>query len=279
MRSLIIALSIAVLPFTALAGDKVKVTNLEKVNTEADEDNPFLFPDGSALLFDSNRNGSYELFASKRTTSVKEPWSAAKPYLSSKEADYRSPFLRNGVLFFAQNKVPDEKLKDLKNYDIVQKLGMQAPLPLVGISEQEDELHPWISASGKEFFFSRKLKTGWTQFVALGPTPGPIGKAKEAGVPAGFCHATLTSNGLTMYLQGPIEREKERLGLFRSKRAKIGGDWSAPEPLDAINSPNAKRGDMSPSLSSDGTRLYFASDRPGGKGGLDIWMVLTKELK
>lgn len=30
---------------------------------------------------------------------------------------------------------------------------------------------------------------------------------------------------------------------------------------------------MHPSLSSDGRLLYFASDRPGGKGGMDIWVT------
>jgi hypothetical protein len=35
---------------------------------------------------------------------------------------------------------------------------------------------------------------------------------------------------------------------------------------------------MSPCLSRDGTMLYFASDRPGGKGGLDIWMIETAKL-
>ncbi|MFW5887006.1 MAG: OmpA family protein, partial [Bacteroidota bacterium] len=33
-----------------------------------------------------------------------------------------------------------------------------------------------------------------------------------------------------------------------------------------------------PSISADGSTLYFASDRPGGKGGLDIWMSKVDEL-
>jgi OOP family OmpA-OmpF porin len=34
---------------------------------------------------------------------------------------------------------------------------------------------------------------------------------------------------------------------------------------------------MQPYLSFDGTKLYFASDRPGGKGGMDIWMCPLDE--
>jgi outer membrane protein OmpA-like peptidoglycan-associated protein/tetratricopeptide (TPR) repeat protein len=34
---------------------------------------------------------------------------------------------------------------------------------------------------------------------------------------------------------------------------------------------------MHPSVSQDGKRFFFASDRPGGKGGLDIWMCSIDE--
>jgi Tol biopolymer transport system component len=35
---------------------------------------------------------------------------------------------------------------------------------------------------------------------------------------------------------------------------------------------------MTPCLSPDGSKLYFSSDRPGGKGGLDLWMIPTAQL-
>ena len=34
-----------------------------------------------------------------------------------------------------------------------------------------------------------------------------------------------------------------------------------------------------PALSADDKMLYFASDRPGGKGGMDLWMIPTAQLK
>lgn len=265
------------LPSLGWAGDNLaKPTNLDKLNAEADEDNPFAAGDGVSLFYDSNRSGRFEILVSRRTAST-QPWGPGKVFLASKDYDCRSPFLRGTTLFFAQNKVPDEKLKDLKNFDLYQKQGMMAPLPLIGVGEQQDELHPWITPAGKEFYFSRKLDTGWTLFVANGPTPGPIGKARPVGFPPGFCHATLASNGLTMYLQGPLEGD--RIGLFRAKRAKVGDAWGKPEPLTMLNHPKSQRGDMSPCLTADGNRLYFASDRPEGKGGLDLWTIAVKELK
>ncbi len=50
---------------------------------------------------------------------------------------------------------------------------------------------------------------------------------------------------------------------------KTGDDWSAPENLGPII--NTRHYESQPSLSADGRRLYFISDRPGGKGRRDIW--------
>lgn len=270
------ALALVVLP-AAPAGEPgaLKPVNLGRVNTAADEDDPCASLAG-ALYYACNKGGPFKIyFAQPRG----KGWSPGQPIQTSgaREADERSPFATRDRLYFATNEIPDEKLKDAKNFDIKVRAGMRAPLILPGISEPQDELFPWVAAGGKEFYFSRKTKDGWKLFVARGPKPGPIGDAKEVGLPAGFHHATLAASGLTMYLQGPLA--KGRWGLFRSTRKTLKAAWNKPEPLTALNSPDAPRGDSSPCLSADGKRLYFASDRPGGQGGLDLWVIPTAQLK
>lgn len=50
---------------------------------------------------------------------------------------------------------------------------------------------------------------------------------------------------------------------------KTGSAWSSPENLGETI--NTRYYESQPSLSADGRRLYFVSDRPGGKGRRDIW--------
>jgi WD40-like Beta Propeller Repeat len=53
--------------------------------------------------------------------------------------------------------------------------------------------------------------------------------------------------------------------------------WSTAQKIDEISGNNSEINtpsvDGCPIQSGDGLRLYLASNRPGGKGGLDIWMT------
>jgi hypothetical protein len=132
-----------------------------------------------------------------------------------------------------------------------------------------------VTADDRLMYFSRKTKDGWRVFVAARPAGGgAFGEPALVNLPIGFYHPTLDPKGQTMYLQGPLDNK--RLGLFRSRLVK--GKWSQPEPLTALNNADGPRGDMSPCLSREGDRLYFSSDRPGGKGGLDLYVIGTAQL-
>ena len=255
----------------------VKPVNLEKLNTAADEEDPFLTPDGLTLLYASKALGSYDIYKSTRLL-LSRPFGPGKTFIADKGADERAPFLFKDKYYFSSNEVPDPKFAKFKNFDILWQIGFQRPLPLLGeINTQADEMYPWVTPAGKELYFSRKTKEGWKLMVANGPVPGPIGKAKEVGFPANFQRATIGGNGFTMYLQGPLDDGK--IGIFTSSRARPTDPWTKPEPVKALNHPDSKKGDMQPAVSFDGALLYFVSDRPGGKGGLDIWMVPTVQLK
>jgi hypothetical protein len=280
----------ALLPAAQDDGPKrIKPTNLA-LNTKADEDDPHLSPDGLHLFYSSNASAKeFHLMTSERRTK-NQAWPEGKPLddLNS-NTEERSPCLltTNGkypyFLFFATKKDESKKNGKGDNFDLyfAVKQGPQADYtsatPVQLACTEADELHPWVTGNGRELYFSRKTNEGWHVFVSPRPDgAGAFEKPRRVDLPPDFHHATLSPDGLTMFLQGPLE--KNRLGLFRSTRASVKAEWSKPEHLEELNCEEAPAGDKSPCLSRDGSLLYFASDRPGGKGGLDLWVVPTNQL-
>ncbi len=278
MRTLILAALLS-LP----AADKpLEPVNLT-MNTSADEDEPHT-ADAGLTLYYGVRQKDRELLYSVRRRLARELWpkrgAEVDDYVKNK-GDIRGVYATQGryphYLYFAARD------PEGKNYDLFVAVKHDkdkvwaAPTPVMNVNSEADEAHPWLSADGKALYFSRKTKDGWRVLVSTrtGTTgPGGWGEPQTVDLPEGFHHATLTPDGKTMYLQGPLE--KGRWGLFVSTRA--GKTWSKPEALDRLNDASGKTGDRSPNLSRDGRLLYFASDRDGGKGGLDLWVIQTAQL-
>jgi Tol biopolymer transport system component len=281
LSTLFLLLALAACPAQA----QVKVTSLA-VNTAADEDDPHVSSSGLTLFYTATTKKKADIMLSRRGGKT-QPWQPGKPvddYVSS-EADDRSAFATTEGRYPQFLYYATKRDKTQNNFDIYvavrqgQNSVFSAPTPLQTVCTEDDELHPWLTADGKSLYFSRKSKDGWQVYVTKRKdATGAAGFGEPALVkelPAGFHHATLTPDAKTMYLQGPLE--KERWGLFRSTLGT--GGWSKPEALDGLNNADGPTGDRSPGLSRDGAMLYFASDRPGGKGGLDLYVVPTGELK
>lgn len=66
-----------------------------------------------------------------------------------------------------------------------------------------------------------------------------------------------------------IAKDKEqKMRLYMAR--KSGGAWSEPEPLPFNTN---EFDDCHPAISIDGDKLFFASNRPGGLGGMDIYVA------
>jgi len=77
-------------------------------------------------------------------------------------------------------------------------------------------------------------------------------------------------SGNTIYFTRSISEKGEdaKVGIFES--TLVSGSWSRPVKL-SIGSDSLLA--AHPSVSRDGTKIYFVSNRPGGFGGNDIWMA------
>lgn len=88
----------------------------------------------------------------------------------------------------------------------------------------------------------------------------------------------MTADGLTLYITicNGGDGKSEGCHIYRSVRKDTATAWSKPEIVKEIAGGFDKKGrplyyDTQPALTADGKTLYFASDRPGTYGELDIF--------
>lgn len=170
------------------------------------------------------------------------------------------------------------------------------PKPVPGISTTDDEYLATLSPDAEYFYFTRRMP--YTQQGAFGkettereffsysqadaagnygkgkPLPYPFNESKGEGSPT-----INLANDLLIFAMVHEVKLKDSTGrsytypnydLYSSRWD--GTEWSEPRLLGS----NVCRNDSwesQPTLSSDGSVLFFASDRPGGYGGSDIWMT------
>jgi len=100
----------------------------------------------------------------------------------------------------------------------------------------------------------------WSMPVNLGPTVNS--SWTEAGT-------FISKDGLSLYFSSYRPVGMGGLDLWVAQRASVNEDWGEPKSLgDTINS---GENDTTPAISTDGHWLFFASNRPGGSGGLDLY--------
>lgn len=124
----------------------------------------------------------------------------------------------------------------------------------------KDSTNPRLYGNRQEdFYVSTYGYNGWKQARSVGM---PLNTADNEGA------QTLSADGQEMYFTACNRKGGYGLcDLYYSKW--IGNQWSIPKNVGAPV--NSKSKETQPSLSPDGRTLYFASNRPGGKGGLDLW--------
>ena len=93
---------------------------------------------------------------------------------------------------------------------------------------------------------------------------GAAVNSESAGYPS------VSPDGLELYFYS--ERDQSTLSgdIFVSTRGNVDQPWTSPVMMDwDVN--HALAIDFAPIVSPNGLELFFASGRPGGYGGLDIW--------
>ncbi len=149
-----------------------------------------------------------------------------------------------------------------------------APVPMgngllvAAVPDKTGQQDPWSGEVYLDLMHTASGNAG--QWQSALPLPGTINGNYHEG------SASISNDGSTIYftrsnyVKHRLMKDADNtshLMLFRATKDSIGrwGDLRA----FAYNGESWSTGH--PALSSDGRTLYFASDRPGGHGGMDIW--------
>ena len=143
------------------------------------------------------------------------------------------------------------------------------------INSRYSDMGPTISANGKTMIFQsnrnggagsydlyESLWTGsdWSQPVNL--------TSLNSKYYDGYPH--ITADGKTLYFstnRHTFNSIDPDMDIWVSRKG-INNSWTVPRPIDRLNTDDFEG---MPSLSNDNQVIYFASDRGGGEGGIDIF--------
>jgi hypothetical protein len=85
---------------------------------------------------------------------------------------------------------------------------------------------------------------------------------------------SLSADLTLLFFNSRREGGSGREDIWVSTRSDPGSGWGSPRPVAELNTEERETG---LSLSPDGLTLWFSSDRPGGKGGLDVYVTTRSE--
>jgi outer membrane protein OmpA-like peptidoglycan-associated protein/tetratricopeptide (TPR) repeat protein len=125
----------------------------------------------------------------------------------------------------------------------------------------------------EDFYSCIKTNGQWSKAINIGPPINTIGNEGAQCISADG--QVLVFTACKEYDGYPGGRKGYgSCDLFIAKK-QANGAWGVPEN---IGKPiNTEYWDSQPSMSSDGQTIYFVSNRPGGKGGADIWKCTKNE--
>jgi hypothetical protein len=255
------------------------------VNSEFVDFTPEISKDGLSLYFGSDRPGGMspapDMWVSHRE-SLGAPWGTPVnlgPVVNSVGADAAPHLSRDGhYLYFSSTRAGGLGQQDLWvswRGDVHDDFAWQTPVNL-GSAVNSDAFDAGPSLLGHELYFTSNRESGdpLDVFLSLreGNGFGPAALVAELSSEGNDLRPTLRIDGKEIFLSsdraGSIEGSQDIWSATRSGR---GNAWSVPENL---GSPvNTSATDQQPALSDDGSTLFFASDRDGGSGDLDIWVT------
>ena len=147
------------------------------------------------------------------------------------------------------------------------------PEKFTQINSTADDIDAHLSADGKSvvFYSNRSGSKGYDIYISekkKGEWQTPVKMGDAVNSDRNDYDPVLSVDGKQLFFSTNRDSgTEEDYDIYCSKKDKT-GKWSKAEKVQV----NTKLNEWEPAISVDGKSLYFTSNRPGGKGGYDIWV-------
>jgi hypothetical protein len=146
------------------------------------------------------------------------------------------------------------------------------PAPLGGVNTAANQSRPMLTADGLTLYAETTTGSDWNLSKATRATPqGTFGALQAEPVINGNTFdmsPSVLPDGSAIFFVSDRNGSND---LYRAARA--GATWAAPALVPGPNVNSSDYSESYPLISADALTLYFASDRPGGLGLLDIYVA------
>ena len=146
------------------------------------------------------------------------------------------------------------------------------PKPLPGFVNTSDyEYLPSLTADEKYLVYTKRIRGQEDLFFSIKDSSGiwSAGQPLEINTPDNEGAQTISADGKLIVFTA-CNRKDGFGGCDLYFTEQINQRWTAPKNMGKPI--NTSSWESQPSLSANGTALFFASTRPGGLGGSDIWV-------
>jgi outer membrane protein OmpA-like peptidoglycan-associated protein len=154
-------------------------------------------------------------------------------------------------------------------------LGWTPPVPMIFTNTRMNTAGPFITYDQNYLLLTSDQKGGGKGEVNLWMSkrgkiwekPVPLGSPINDAAYNGF--GSISPDGNTLYFTRECNEKKgkDKFCLFIS--SKVNGRWTEPFRMPAPV--NSDYSDFAPTIMADGKTIIFASNRPGGYGGYDLY--------
>lgn len=240
---------------------------LAELASGSDDQGPVLTADGLTIYYHAQRTGSQgiDLYTATRTSPTgRFGMPVPMTVLESADNDRDPALARGGARIYFSS---DRQTPGMDSLFVTTRTGDTFSTPMLVAGIGTDVYGPFISDDETELFYTadghlcRAVRAGpgdtWSD---LGPIPELMSSTAVDGYPS------LTGDGLTMVFE---TTRRQPFGVFVATRPSRGAAFSSVMPVAELNFDQFGSGD--PAISLDGRTIIFATDRPGGGGGDDLY--------